>query len=426
MPPRHGKSELLGRYLPAWYLGTFPDRYVIYASYSASQARHYGQLARKEFEHWSWHCFGLRLSTEARAAHRWRIEGREGGMYAVGVRGPLTGKGAHLLIIDDPIKNAEDAASLNKRDALWNWFHSTAMTRLEPGGVAIVNMTRWHEDDLVGRILASEQGSAWRSLTFPAICEEPDELGRQPGEALWPERFPLEDMVGEHGKQFGLLSMKAGYPQRVWEAMYQQHPMRQINCLWPEAYFTREDLWFDDFPQVPMMRVMTLDPALAKDLSRGDYSAFVMLAIEPEGQMWVEAELARGLQNSELVALGMRLLRRFGPRAFRIETNLWQAMLKDSFATALRQAGLDHFMPRGIVNVVSKATRIESLDSILSANMIRFRNTPGTRMLVDQLRDFPAGQHDDGPDALEMAVRTAIEIWPTEHGERPSQFSFFF
>ena len=421
MPPRHGKSELLGRYLPAWYLGLFPDRNVIYASYNAQQARHYGQLARDVFARCARRYFGLRVSPTARAAHRWRIAGREGGMYAQGVQGSLTGKGAHLMIIDDPIKNEAEAASRYKRDALWEWFHATAMTRLEPGGAVIVNMTRWHDDDLVGRLLQSPQAGDWRVLSFPAICEEPDALGRQVGDPLWPERYPLEDVVHQRERKQGLLSMRAGMPRRVWESLYQQHPMRQVNYLWPEHYFTRDDLWFDDWPKTEMLRVMALDPALGHDRQRGDYAAFVMLAIEPGGRLWVEAELLR-CPMTELVHEGLRIIRAFRPQRLRIETNHFQAVLYDHFASAIDAAGVVGCRLESVVHHEPKGVRIERLDGVLAEKMIRFRDTSGTRLLVEQLKDFPAAAHDDGPDALEMAARAAADMLETDPWERTSRF----
>ncbi len=132
MPPQHGKSELCSKYLPAWYLGTFPDRRVILTSYEADFASGWGRKARDLLEqHGS--MFGVKVSKRSKAVNRWDLEGRDGGMTTAGVGGPITGKGAHLLIIDDPIKNDEEARSPMIRQKQWDWWQSTASTRLRPG-----------------------------------------------------------------------------------------------------------------------------------------------------------------------------------------------------------------------------------------------------------------------------------------------------
>jgi len=418
MPPRHGKSELLGRYLPPWWLGTYPNHRVLYASYEARQARHYGRLARDVFDEWGPVVFGLCVGTGSAAADMWSVAGCEGGMFTAGAGGPLTGKGADLLIVDDPVKNAEQALSETYRRRTWDWFQSTALTRLEPGGAAIVNMTRWHHDDLVGRLKQEETAHRWRTLHFPAICIAPDELGRQPGDALWPQRFPLHDCIDEHGAlRLGLESIRAEKPTSWWQALYQQQPSRHETLLWPREYFEGEDLWFDRWPDDVRLRVMTLDPSRGHGHRHADYSAYILLAVQAGGLLWVEADLSNERGVSELVEDGVRRFARFRPHAFRIESNAWQDLLAPLFREAFASAGLLHARPGEIRNHIKKELRIESLDGLLRERQFRFRRTRGTRMLVEQLREFPVALHDDGPDALEMAVRTAQELWDGRDGE---------
>ncbi|MFH1268597.1 MAG: terminase family protein, partial [Planctomycetota bacterium] len=152
MPPQHGKSELSSKYLPAWYVGTFPERRVILVGYEADFAANWGYKAREVLAQCG-QLFGVRVVRTRSAAHRWDLEGREGGMTTAGVGGPITGKGAHLLIIDDPVKNDEEARSATRRQKQWEWWQSVASTRLRPGGLVMLIQTRWHRDDLSGRIL---------------------------------------------------------------------------------------------------------------------------------------------------------------------------------------------------------------------------------------------------------------------------------
>jgi hypothetical protein len=173
IPPRHGKSEMISKYFPGWWLGMFPDDRVILTSYEAEFAATWGKKAQETFRDYAPGTFGLHVDPNTSAASRWNVQGRNGGMDTAGVGGPLTGKGAHCLIIDDPVKNAEEAASELRRNNAWEWFQSTAYTRIEPGGACVILMTRWHEDDLAGRVIAHAQefGEPWEVIRIPALSE---------------------------------------------------------------------------------------------------------------------------------------------------------------------------------------------------------------------------------------------------------------
>lgn len=228
-PPRHGKSELVSKYLPAWYLGVWPDRRVILAANTESLVRRFSRNAKAVLES-SRELFGLELSKVAKSSTDWEIAGQGGGVIADGVGGSLTGHGANLLIVDDPIKNPVQAFSESFREGQWAWWQSTAETRLEPGAVVIVMATRWHKDDLSGRLIqAAEEGEGdrVRVLHLPAIAEAGDVLGRVEGEPLWPERWPIE----------ALEKKRAGRDVYWWNAMYQQRPGNHANSEWPAEYF---------------------------------------------------------------------------------------------------------------------------------------------------------------------------------------------
>lgn len=227
MPPRHGKSEFIDRYLPAWWLGTFPNQRIILTSYEAEFAASWGGKARDIFEKTA-HLWGREVNMRSSAASRWDLKNFDGGMITAGAGGPITGKGAHLLIIDDPVKNAEEANSVVMRDKLYDWWRSTAYSRLEPGGVVIVIQTRWHEDDLAGRILRDHEGDPdWCVVDFKAICEGEEALGRKVGEPLWPERYPVE-RLGEIREELG---------PYWWSALYQQNPQPEGGGLFKRDWF---------------------------------------------------------------------------------------------------------------------------------------------------------------------------------------------
>lgn len=215
MPPRHGKSELGSKYFPLWYLDRFPDRRVILSSYQGDYATEWSiktrDLARENIADLS---FGLNPNIQR--GNFWMTD-QGGSMQAVGVGGSITGKGADLKIIDDPVKNNEDAMSQASRDKQWDWWLSTASTRLEPGAIVVLIMTRWHEDDMGGRVIGNfkDHGEEWHELRFPAIAEvDEPQIGRLEGEALWPGRYPLPE----------LKKIKQSKGAFWWSAMYQQRP----------------------------------------------------------------------------------------------------------------------------------------------------------------------------------------------------------
>jgi len=267
-PPRHGKSELVSRYLPAWYLATFPWRRVMLVGYSAQFARAWGHRARLLLREQG-PALGLEIDRAVSAAENWALAAHAGGMITAGVGGPLTGRGANLLIIDDPVKNAEQSLSPTLREKHWDWWQTTASKRIEPGGCAIIIATRWNDDDLSGRLLRAAEagtGTPVRRLRLPAVAQDNDPLERSPGEALWPARWP----------RAALDEIRTGKEAGWWQALYQQHPSRNPHSLWPESYFGPH-LWEGRFPDDFDLSAIALDPAQGK--KSGDSSAIVFAGL---------------------------------------------------------------------------------------------------------------------------------------------------
>jgi len=228
MPPRHGKSELVSKYFPAWYLMSHPDERIILASYEAEFAASWGKKALTIVRKFAPQ-FGMSVRQNQQSGRHWGIEDHEGEMYTSGVGGPITGKGGNI-ILDDPIKNAEEAHSPRYREKTWEWFNSTLYTRLEPNAWIILIQTRWHEDDLAGRILDQERDK-WTHINFPAIAEEEDILGRHPGDALWPMRFPIEE----------LNNIKNQIGSYWFSSLYQQHPSPVSGSLFKQEWWKYYD-----------------------------------------------------------------------------------------------------------------------------------------------------------------------------------------
>jgi hypothetical protein len=252
LPPRHGKSEVVSRHFPAWYLGRNPEREIILASYNDTLARDMSRDARRIFRDAVANLWGLSLSGESKAVERWQLEGHAGKFQASGIGGAITGRGGHVAIVDDPEKNLDEAESPTYQRHKWNWYRSTLRTRLAPGGAIVIVATRWGKKDLVGRILddAEKGGEHWDVVCLPALAEENDLLGRAVGEPLWPERFPLSELE----------AIKRSLGGRLWNGLYQQDPEEDVEgALWQreamiDAYRVTE--------APPLIRkVVSIDPS---------------------------------------------------------------------------------------------------------------------------------------------------------------------
>ena len=251
IPPRHGKSQTVSRLYPAWFLGRNPDKRVILTGYGADLVHKHSRFARNIALTDAYGVIfpGVRVAQDSAARDAWDIEGHDGGLDAMGLDGAVTGKGAHILIIDDAHKNRKEAESKSARQKVWDAYSDDFYTRLEPGGAVVLIMTRWHGDDLGGRLLASE-GEDWRVIRLPALAEDNDPMGRAEGEALWAARFPAES-IRDKRATLGAYS---------FAALYQQAPKQREGSLF------RFD-WIDERRVVtapPLKRVViAIDPAVS-------------------------------------------------------------------------------------------------------------------------------------------------------------------
>ncbi len=236
MPPQHGKSELVSHWFPCWLLDLFPWLHIILASYESDYAAKWGRKVRNTIQA-NQDQLRVQISDDSAAANSWETTAG-GGMNSTGANGAITGNPAHCFIIDDPVKNREQAESPTYRQKTWEWWTGTARERINPlpwapYGVVILMATRWNLDDLTGRMLARKVDESdkyaipWVEYKLPAIALENDPLGRRPGEALWPEKYPLEL----------LLSIKSDISPYDWESEYQQSPILKSGSLFRREYF---------------------------------------------------------------------------------------------------------------------------------------------------------------------------------------------
>jgi predicted phage terminase large subunit-like protein len=408
-PPRHGKSELTSHWFPAWTIAVEPTTKIILCTYEAEFAARFGRMVRRTvMEHYP--LLGARIVEDSRAAHRWETTDR-GGMTTAGVGGPITGKGGNVLILDDPIKNAEEANSQLIRDNLWEWWQTTFLTRadkdrLNRDAVIVVILTRWHEDDLAGRLLNSPEAKLWRHVNFPAFAEEDDALGRQPGEPLWPERF---DAVT-------LESRRAEMGSRAFAALYQQRPAPAeggaIQRLWWKWY---DELGEDGTPKLDEMDevVQSWDPTFSDTATADPVGMFVI------GRRGHDFYILDGIEKrmngpdtlKEITATDERW-----PQARRLimEDTASGTMILDILE---RERGhVQRIKPRG-----SKETRlhwgVNSVAAIVERGRVFLpRRAMIAKRLVDQAAAFPQAPHDDLVDALVQGITALMpRAWASEN-----------
>ncbi|MDH2239079.1 terminase family protein [Pigmentiphaga sp. GD03639] len=384
MPPRHGKSELASRRFPAWYLGRNPERQVIAASYNGDIASDFGRDVRNiVIEPAYGALFATRLSPDSRAANRWHTS--NGGMYvAAGVGTAITGRGAHLLLIDDPFKDRKEADSETARNDVWDWYTSTAYTRLMPGGAIVLINTRWHDDDLSGRLLAQQEagGDKWEVLSLPAID--------QTGNALWPERYDIDR----------LLQIKAVLPERDWTALYQQQPAPDDG-----TYFQRD--WFKFWERRPAHLSVYGTSDYAVTDGGGDYTVHRIWGVDPAGDLYRLGGWRGQTASDAWIERQLDLVQQFKPLAWFGEAGVIQKAVEPMLRRRMIERNA-YCRLEWLPSIVDKPTRARGFQA--RASMGRVWLEPGAE-IAEFLR-FPAGKNDDDVDCASLIGRALDEMHP--------------
>lgn len=399
MPPRHGKSELTSKRFPAWFLGRNPKKQVVCASYGASLAQDFGRDVRNLVASRRFGSLfpGVTLAADSSARDAWHTA--QGGLYAsMGIGGGLTGKGAHLALVDDPVKDRQEAESPARRAAVWDWYRAVLRTRLMPGGAIVLVMTRWSPDDLAGRLLDEMQsgtGEAWDILRLPALAEEADPLQRLPGAPLWPQAFPQEELA----------RIRLAIGAREWGALYQQSPVPAEGALF----------------QTGMISVQQAAPAGGQMVRRWDLAATRQSAGR-NADWTVGVKMAR-LSDGRFCVLDVTRLR--GDPA-QVEAALLATAAQDGPSTRIilpqdpGQAGvaqvryltgrLAGYQVKAVRETGDKATRASPFAAQVNAGNVLAIRAAWTPYFLEELATFPGGSHDDQVDAAAGAFTALAEI----------------
>lgn len=421
-PPRHGKSLLTSVWTPVWALTMWPHYRVILTSYEATVATEWGRQVRNILDDHQ-DQLSVTLSKDSKAANRWNTSAG-GGMTCAGVGGPIAGRGANLFLIDDPVKNAEEAHSANNREKKDQWFRWVAANRLEPDAAIVIIQTRWHEDDLAGRRLkATAKGDEnWKYIRLPAIAEADDPLGRDVGEPLWPERYDVEALAEQ--RRF------AG--PYGFAALFQQSPQPAEGGIFREEWFKRRFNMAGgglfDIPgsrsyvrEQDLLRFVTVDPAIKdEDVTIQDaYTAILVFGIAPSGDLLLLDVVRDHLNSPDTVHEMKRLQAKWKPTAFWIEKVAYQSAL----IQWARKAGLPcrelDADKRKETRALGAAPSCEAKKVVLPHDAIWLQD------FMSELLAAPTGTHWDQVDAFAYGVQIFDQhhqiSWPPGHVELDAQ-----
>ena len=390
MPPRHTKSEFASYLLPAWFLGKYPGKKVIQTSHTAELAVGFGRKVRNLVDSEAYKKIfpDLALQADSKAAGRWNTS-KGGDYFAIGVGGAVTGKGADILIIDDPHSEQEAAlAQVNPDiyDKVYEWYTSGPRQRLQPGGAIVVVMTRWSLRDLTGQVIkssASRGGDEWEVIEFPAILPS--------GNPLWPEFWSIDELEKLHTE----------LPNGKWMAQYQQQPTSDSSAIVKREWWK---IWPSDRPPQCDYILQTWDTAFEKN-TRADYSACTTWGIfyndEDNGQaniILLNAFKER-MEWIELKKTAFEHYKDWEPDNILIEKKATGAPLIYEFR-AMGIPAMEFSPGKG----QDKISRLNAVSDLIASGKVWVPETRWAEELVDEIASFPSGEHDDLVDATTLAL----------------------
>jgi len=404
MPPRHGKSQTTSIFFPAWFLGNYPDKRVILSAYGADLALDFSKKSRDVLREYGDEIFGLRLSKRSQAGKAWDIDNYRGGMVAAGVGGAITGKGANVFIIDDPIKNQKEANSEVYRRELIEWYRSVAYTRLAPNGAIIICLTRWHKYDLAGSLIKQqleEDGEVWDVINLPAIACDEDILGRERGKALWPEMFDENTLE----------IIKKAIGSYWFASLYQQDPTEEEGTLFRRGWFKYfRETWIAGEQYYVLMdasgaeRIVSkskcevfqmVDPA-ATEKEKSDYFCIGTFANTPDMELLVLDIYREKLETTKHLDILKKKYQEFKPSFIGVE--------EKTFGLSIIQAGKKTLPIKGVKADRDKVSRARTVAiGYENGNNYHRLGAPWIDAFEKELIEFPFGQHDDQADVLAYA-----------------------
>ena len=397
-PPRSGKSELFSRRFPAWAFGKDPNLQIIATSYSTDLSSKMNRDVQRIIDSEEYASVfpntslnSVNIATVSGKALRnseiFEIVGHAGAYRSAGVGAGITGMGADIGIIDDPVKDAKEANSQTIRDSVWDWYTTTFYTRLSPKSGILLGMTRWHEDDLAGRLLREMEndGDQWRVISFPAIAEHDEEF-RVEGDALHPERYPIERLD----------KIKKAVGSQAWNALYQQRPSSKGGDIIKGKWFKR----YDQLPR--MQRVIIAGDTAQKVKQHNDYSVFIVAGIGVDGGVYL-IDLIRGKWEAPELEQKLKDIWHKYKQSHRVQAVYIED--KSSGTGLIQNIQRSQMIPiKGVQVDADKYTRVLGIQGFIESGYVYLPNDADwVADLIDECEKFTATdshKHDDQVDTL--------------------------
>ena len=414
MPPRHTKSEFASYLLPSWFLGMYPGKKIIQTSHTAELAVGFGRKVRNLVDSDAYKDIfpDVALQSDSKAAGRWATN-YGGDYFAIGVGGAVTGKGADLLIIDDPHSEQEAALSeVNPEiyDKTYEWYTSGPRQRLQPGGAIVIVMTRWSKKDLTGQVLkaaAQRSGEEWEVIDFPAILPS--------GKPLWPQFWSLRELA----------ALKEELPNGKWMAQYMQQPTSDVSAIIKREWW---QIWPDDSPPFCEFVIQSWDTAFLKT-ERSDYSACTTWGVfyKPD---------ATGINRANIILLNAFKARMEFPELKQRAQQEFKEWNPDTLIVEAKAAGSPLIFELRAMGIPvqeftptkgnDKIARLNSVSDIFASGMVWVPNTSWAEELVEEVASFPSGEHDDMVDSMSQALiryrRGGFIRLESDEEDEPRQF----
>ena len=389
MPPRHGKSQTVSETFPSYYICKNPNKKVILTSRDDTLAGRFGLSNRRKIEEFGKELFGIELQRGSSSATNWSLSGYSGYILSAPIMGGITGSGANLLIVDDPVKNRQEAESTLIREKIWQEWQDTLLTRLEGDAAVIVIMTRWHEDDLAGRLIA--QGG-WEVLSLPAECEsENDILGRKIGEPLCPELGKDSEWIKDTKREVG---------SRTWISLYQGRPTPAEGGIIKRAWIKR----YDKLPDKIDLWTQSWDLSF-KDGSKSDYVAGGIWA-KSGADHYLAAIVKERLDFTATISKILQLSQAYPQATAKLIEDKANG---PAVISALRNkiSGIIPVTPKD-----SKEGRAQAVTPLFEAGNIYVPFGAAGDDYIEELVAFPNGAHDDQVDQTTQYLSRHINVTP--------------
>lgn len=412
MPPRHGKSMSVTATFPSYYLGKNPDKRVIEVSYGDDLAKEFGEANRAKVAEHGMELFGIKLSESQATKVAWNVDGHAGGMISVGVGGGITGKGADLLILDDPIKSRAEAESESYRKTLLNEWRSSIYTRLHPNAAIIIILTRWHEADLAASLLKPEDGSAedWKVFSLPCVCDSDDDLlGRNIGDPLWPEHGFDKEWCDTVKKAVG---------SYAWASLYQQHPAPMEGGILRRGWFQ----FYRELPEKCSQMVQSWDCTFKEGKDNDFVAGHVWMRSGPNYYLVDRVHDRMGITDT------MQAIRTLTHKHPRAKGKLIEDTANGPAVIELLKKEIPGIIPIGPDG--GKVVRAQATSAYAEAGNIYLPHpeiAPWIHDFIEECAAFPNGKHDDDVDAMTQAINYmsqngTVSMPPRDYGSDKTSY----